>query len=191
MSGAQNWGIVGQPWNAAVGNTVGNGGTPTDPTGNTPLDRARRGANQLGEAQYPAGYLGTYQSKQDGKNNPAQALLRDRLGERQYQRGIHRDTKQPQTAYYWNNDFNPDSGLQLQMETAHRSGNVILTQRFSAMGDPVERYMHGRAPAETPDAEMASVYRRYGVNPDSATDPNRINPAIARVMAKYLPDSSW
>jgi hypothetical protein len=51
--------------------------------------------------------------------------------------------------------------------------------------------MHGRSPAETPDNEMASVYRRYGINPESATDPDRINPAIARVMSKYLPDASW
>jgi len=187
-----NWGIVGQPWNATNITTVGSGGDPAAaPSGQSALDRARRGANRLGEADWPAGYLGTYQSKQEGKGNPAEALLRNRLGERAYQRGIHRDTKQPMTAYYWSNDFNPDSGITNQMMTAQSSGNVILTQRFTSMMDPVERYMHGRAPEETPNAEMAKVYRRYGVNPESATNRERIDPAVARVMAPYLPDTSW
>lgn len=187
-----NWGIVGQPWNATNITTVGSGGDPAAaPSGATALDRARRGANRLGEADYPAGYLGTYNSRQEGKGNPAEALLRSRLGDRAYQRGIHRDTKQPMQAYYWPDGFSPDSGLQLQMETAHRSGNVILAQRFTSMGDPVERYMHGRSPEDTPDAEMAKVYRRYGVNPESATNPDRIDPAVARVMSKYLPSNSW
>lgn len=186
-----DWGIVGQPWNATNITTVGSGGDPAAaPSGQSALDRARRGANRLGEADYPAGYLGTYQSRQQGKENPAEALLRDRLGERAYQRGIHRDTKQPMSAYYWPDWFSPDSGLINQMQ-ARRSGNVILTPRFTSQMDPVERYMHGRAPIDTPDTEMAAVFRRYGVNPESATDPERIDPVVARVVSKYLPDTSW
>ena len=193
MSGGdQNWGIVGQPWNPIVGTTVGSGGdSAAAPSGASPLDRARRGSGHTPESQYPAGYLGTYNSRNDGKDSASDALLRSRLGDRAYQRGVHKDTKMPPSSYFWPQGFSPDAGLANQAQTARRSGNVILTQRFSAQGDPVERYMHGRSPDQTPDAEMASVYRRYGINPDSATNPDRINPATARVMNKYLPSTSW
>jgi hypothetical protein len=193
MSGGDsNWGIVGQPWNAMVGTTVGNGGdSAAMGTGASPMDRARRGAGRLGEAQYPAGYLGTYNSKNSGKESASDALLRSRLGDKAYQRGVHKDTKMPPSSYFWPAGFSPDAGLANQAQTAHVVGNTIQTLRFQAMGDPVERYMHGRAPDDTPNAEMASVYRRYGINPDSATNPDRINPATARVMSKYLPSTSW
>lgn len=191
MANASNWMITGQPLNAISGNTVGNGGNPINPQGVSPLDRARRLGGSQTDAD-PSSYEFTTNSRYAGRSeaeSPAEALLRERANDRAYQRGVHKDTKMSQDAYMWPDGFGPDSGLINQMMTARRTKDgTITTERWSYVGNPVERYMHGHSPADMNNEDAASVYRQFGIDPKSPAEQSLINPIIARVMAPYLPD---
>jgi hypothetical protein len=177
-----NWMVAVQPWNGAGGqNVTGGGGDPVAPAGAAGrLDRLRMGEGQMPDAQYPDGYLGTVQGRQQGKG---QDQVRTRLGDRAYQRGVHKDTKMSPDQYQWPADFGPWSGIENE-STGHRSGNVIMVPRFTATGDPVQRYNSGM---QISDADMQAVYQRYGINPRTAQGTDTVNPERAAVMAPMLP----
>jgi hypothetical protein len=179
-----NWLVNSQPWSGSGGNVVGGGGDPVAPAGAASrLDRLRMGDGQLPDAQYPDGYLGSVNGRQQGKQDDQ---LRTRLGDRAYQRGVHKDTKMSPDQYQWPVDFSPMSGLENQAR-GRRSGNVIMTPRFVSTGDPTERYNAGM---EMSDAEMQAVYQRYGVNPRTAQATDTVDPARRAVMSHMLPPYS-
>jgi hypothetical protein len=178
-----NWMVNAQPWNGGGGqNITGGGGNPVNPV--QALDKARMGENQLPGAQYPDGYLGSVNGKQRGKQDDK---VRSRLGDRAYQRGVHKDTKMAPDQYQWPVDFGPMSGLETQMN-ARRSGNVILVPRFVSTGDPVERYNSGM---QLSDAQRQAVYQRYGVNAATGQSTDPVNPARRAVMEQALPPYRW
>lgn len=179
-----NWMVQAQPWNGSASQIFGGGGDPSAVnlgTGASRLDKIRMGAGQMPDAQYPDGYLGNYQSKQAGK-------LKDRMGDRSYQRGVHKFVQMPPDEYRWPDDFNLESGLRNQAVTARPEGNVILCQRFSPTGDPVERYRQG---GDVSNSEMSAIYRRYGINAVTGQATDTMDPARKAVIARMAPGLSW
>ena len=177
-----SWSVGGPFAESAGANVYGGGGNPVTPAQR--LDKLRMGENQLPDAQYPDGYLGAVTSR---RSDRADDQLRTRLNDRAYQRGVHKATKMPQDAYYWPADFGPDSGLEAQAR-GRRDGNVIMTPRWCSTPGPVERYSAGMSMS---DAELASVYQRYGINAHTAQGTDTVDPARQQVMSRALPPYSW
>lgn len=74
------------------------------------MDAARMGA-RTPEAEYPDGYLGTIQSRREDR---VLDTLKKKLGDRSYQRGVHKGERIDARDYEWPADFTPDRGLALQ-----------------------------------------------------------------------------
>jgi len=75
------------------------------------LDMRRSMWMQTPEAQYPDGYLGTLNSRRaDGLMNN----LIDRHRNRPYTRGIHKGERIEGRDYFWPEEFNPDTSLELE-----------------------------------------------------------------------------
>lgn len=74
------------------------------------MDALRMGA-RTPEAEYPDGYLGTIQSRREDRVLDS---LKARLGDRQYQRGVHVGEKRDPRSYVWPAEFNDQSGLAAQ-----------------------------------------------------------------------------
>ena len=75
-------------------NTVyGGGGVPV---ARSELDFLRLGVGRAPQAEYPDGYLGTIRSRRDDRGRPSSTSdnvldsLKTRIGQRGYQRGVHR-----------------------------------------------------------------------------------------------------
>lgn len=181
-----NWSVNSQPWNGGNGQILGGGGDPTAfPTGASRLDKIRMGDGQLPDAQYPAGYLGNYQSKH-------QRELGARLDDRSYQRGVHKFVKMTPDEYRWPRDFGPGTGLRRQAATATPAGNVILCQNQGPSGDAAERYRSYMQGGDVPSSrDMAELYRRYGINVVTGQGTDSVDPARKAVIAKMAPGLSW
>jgi hypothetical protein len=111
------------------------------------------------ESQYPDGYLGTIVDRQQDK---LLAKVQSRLGDRNYQRGVHVGSKIGQGQYMWSPEFNPEIGLERQAR-AVQDGNVIVTARFAPAGDPTERLAHLGKTAGMSSPEAMGLARQYGV----------------------------
>lgn len=131
------------------------------------LDAKRSMMGRTPEAEYPDGYLGTITNRQQDK---VLGKIQERLNDRSYQRGVHVGSKIGRDQYYWDNNFNPESGLYRQSDY-HAVGNVLQVRRYAPQGNPVERLAHmGKTAGLTPPEEMEAA-RKYGVNP-------AINPVV-------------
>lgn len=190
MPGANNNWLVATGGLGAGGtgaNAYGAGGDPTAfPTGASRLDKLRMGAGQLPDAQYPDGYLGTVQNRYSGKKDP-QAILRTRLSDRDYQRGVHKDIKMPASAYLWPSDFDPDSGLKLEARGQVTPDGTIAVKRYAPPGNPVDKFSAGIASKD----EMMRLYSRYGINAHTGQGTDSTDPARAKILAGMLPPTSW
>jgi hypothetical protein len=63
------------------------------------------------EASYPDGYLGTIHSR---RNDRLLDALKNRVNERNYQRGVHKGERIDPTDYIWPREFRPDNGLRAE-----------------------------------------------------------------------------
>lgn len=168
-------------------NVYGAGGDPMAPAGGASrLDKLRMGANQLPDAQYPDGYLGTVQNRYSGKKDP-QAILQTRLNDRSYQRGVHKDVKMPSSAYLWPSDFDPQSGLRAEARGKLTPDGTIMVPKYTPPGNPVEKFSAGVAN----EREMMALYSRYGINAHTGQGTDSVDPARAQVLAGMLPSTSW
>lgn len=59
------------------------------------------------------GYLGTIQSRTSDKFLDA---MKSRLGERHYQRGVHKGERIDASDYFWPEEFQPTNGLEAELE---------------------------------------------------------------------------
>lgn len=117
MSGAQNWMAQGAGGLYGNVNGGGNSGSLTI-SARDPLDFARMGSpGKTPEAMYPDGYLGTVPSRRGDR-------LLDKIGSlnrRSYTRGVHRGERIDPGDYVWSADWNPQRGIQAQMQGARQS----------------------------------------------------------------------
>lgn len=113
-------------------NTVyGGGGVPV---ARSELDFLRLGVGRAPQAEYPDGYLGTIRSRRDDKGRSSSTSdtvlnsLKVRVGQRSYQRGVHRGERIDVQDYYYPEGLDNARGIKRQMK-AVKDGNVYRVAR--------------------------------------------------------------
>jgi len=115
-------------------NTVYGGGG--QPVARGELDFLRLGVGRQPSADYPDGYLGTIRSRRDDSGRPSSPSdtmldsLKQRTGQRSYQRGVHRGERVDPGDYYYPQGLDNMRGIKRQMR-GKRDGNVIRTKKNS------------------------------------------------------------
>jgi hypothetical protein len=115
----------------------GGGGVPV---ARNELDELRIGIGRAPQAEYPDGYLGTIRTRRDDRGRPNGASenvldsLKVRIGQRSYQRGVHKGERIDQQGYYYPAGLEPHSGIMRQMN-AVKEGNVYRSTRHVFMAD--------------------------------------------------------
>jgi hypothetical protein len=111
-------------------NTVYGGGG--QPVARSELDFLRLGVGRAPQAEYPDGYLGTIRTRRDdrGRDTSDKVLnaLKVRVGQRSYQRGVHRGERIDVQDYYYPEGLDNMRGIARQMK-AKKDGNVYLVKR--------------------------------------------------------------
>jgi hypothetical protein len=113
--------------------TYGGGGVPV---ARSELDTSRMGVGRQPSAEYPDGYLGTIRSRRDDRGRPSSTSdtvldgMKNRVGQRSYQRGVHRGERIDPSDYYYPEGFEPDRGIKRQMRGI-QVGNTIQTKKNS------------------------------------------------------------
>jgi hypothetical protein len=118
----------------------GGGGVPV---ARGELDFLRLGVGRTPQAEYPDGYLGTIRSRRDDRGRDSSASdrvlnsLKVRIGQRSYQRGVHRGERIDVQDYYYPEGLENSRGISRQMK-GKRVGNTIQTKRYAedAMAAP-------------------------------------------------------
>jgi hypothetical protein len=111
--------------------TYGGGGVPI---ARSELDFARMGVGRQPQAEYPDGYLGTIRSRRDDRGRPSSVSdkvldgLKVRIGQRSYQRGVHRGERIDASDYYYPAGLENTRGIARQMK-AVKDGNVYRVER--------------------------------------------------------------
>lgn len=109
----------------------GGGGVPV---ARSEMDFLRLGVGRAPQAEYPDGYLGTIRSRRDDRGRPSSVSdkvldgLKVRVGQRSYQRGIHRGERVDASDYYYPEGLENTRGIARQMR-ARKVGNVYLSAR--------------------------------------------------------------
>lgn len=113
--------------------TYGGGGVPV---ARSELDTSRMGVGRQPSAEYPDGYLGTIRSRRDDRGRPSSTSdtvldgMKNRVGQRSYQRGVHRGERIDPSDYYYPEGFEADRGIKRQMRGV-QVGNTIQTKKNS------------------------------------------------------------
>lgn len=87
------------------------------------LDGLRMGGKNP-EAQYPDGYLGTIRSRREDRLLDA---VKQKIGDRSYQRGVHKGIQIDAGDYFWPAELQPTRGLELQATTRQRNAPLQTT----------------------------------------------------------------
>jgi hypothetical protein len=109
----------------------GGGGVPV---ARSELDFLRLGVGRAPQAEYPDGYLGTIRSRRDDRGRDSSASdrvlnsLKVRIGQRSYQRGVHRGERIDVQDYYYPEGLDPMRGIARQMK-GKRVGNTVYVKR--------------------------------------------------------------
>jgi hypothetical protein len=119
MSPSQNWQSIGGNGLNGYNNQGGYGG----PVARGDLDAIRIGTGRVPSAEYPDGYLGTIRSRRDDRLLDS---IKNRIGQKSYQRGVHKGERIEPNAYYWTNDFNDQSGIKRQMKAKQVNVNGVM-----------------------------------------------------------------
>ncbi len=173
-----NWWISNFPGGTGQPDAPAYGGGGADIlTARDPLDAKRMAAGFAPGASYPDGYLGTITNRREDRDL---AVLQSRLTPNSYQRGVHRGEKAPKGAYYWEPGFNPQSGLERQMQSQledSEGATVFVSARHTVSGDPVEMLAHdGKVASMTSRQKDQAMIKAGGdpaKNPVTVVDPSR------------------
>lgn len=109
----------------------GGGGVPV---ARSELDFLRMGVGRAPQAEYPDGYLGTIRTRRDDRGRPNSTSetvlqgLKVRVGQRSYERGVHKGERIDQNDYYYPSGLDNMRGIKRQMRAA-KMGNVYMTKR--------------------------------------------------------------
>jgi hypothetical protein len=157
---------VGQPGTV---NPAGGGGTLG---GYRSIIDARRSAAapRTPQAEYPDGYLGNVNSRREDR---LLGHIQSRLTQRSYQRGVHKGDRIDPQDYYWNDQVNPQAGIEAEARG----------RRWTQVGStPVDQINHmGKNHLLAPQ-EFDKVATSVGVQP-----PNEIDPVRSARLARLLP----
>jgi hypothetical protein len=158
MSNWGNTGMTGTPG----GNNYGYGGSTQVIRFKDPLDAARAmvGKGRTPNAEYPDGYLGTLNSR---RSDRLLDQMKNRLTQRDYQRGVHKGEKIDAADYFWPPEFNMQTGLEFEARG----------QRWTARGNPVEHLVNGGKPGPQDIQRLQRATGVYDRTPDPTIDPVR------------------
>jgi len=127
FSANQNWQSIGGNGFSGYNNQGGYGG----PVARGELDAIRIGTGRVPTAEYPDGYLGTIRSRRDDRLLDS---IKNRVGQKSYQRGVHKGERIEGSAYFWSPEFNDQMGIKRQMRARPTNINgvtVMVAPRFS------------------------------------------------------------
>ena len=126
-SAHQNWQSIGGNGFSGYNNQGGFGG----PVARGELDAIRIGTGRVPQAEYPDGYLGTIRSRRDDRLLDS---VKSRVGQKAYQRGVHKGERIEPSMYYWSPSFNADMGIQRQMKAKQVLENGVVVWKTPRMG---------------------------------------------------------
>lgn len=118
MSGANSF-AANQDWQSLGGGGLhgyNNQGGSGLSVARSDLDAIRIGTGRVPSAEYPDGYLGTIRSRRDDRLLDS---IKSRVGDKQYQRGVHKGERIDASAYYWSPEFNAEMGIKRQMRAKY------------------------------------------------------------------------
>jgi hypothetical protein len=119
MAGAVNNFSPSQNWQSIGGNGLSgynNQGGQGVPVARGDLDAIRIGTGRVPSAEYPDGYLGTIRSRRDDRLLDS---IKNRLGQKSYQRGVHKGERIEPSMYFWPMDFNNEQGIKRQAKAKY------------------------------------------------------------------------
>lgn len=127
LNASQNWQSLGG--NGLQGyNNMGGQGTPV---ARSDLDAIRIGTGRVPSAEYPDGYLGTLRSRRDDRLLDS---IKNRLGQKSYQRGVHKGERIEPSAYFWSPEFNADMGIKRQSKAKQVNVNGVMVFQVPRAG---------------------------------------------------------
>jgi hypothetical protein len=114
MAGAVNNFSANQNWQSMGGGGFygyNNQGGQGVPVARGELDAIRIGTGRVPSAEYPDGYLGTIRSRRDDRLLDS---IKNRIGQKAYQRGVHKGERIEASAYFWDRQYNAEMGIKRQ-----------------------------------------------------------------------------
>lgn len=141
------------------------------------LDQARCGGGRIPNAEYPDGYLGSIINRRSGRLDKS---LTGRLGLRDYTRGVHKGTRIDPRDYFWDEDFNPNTGLEYE----------AAGLKWTATGEIAERLTTAGALGMRSPREMNSS-GGDGVSDEVSMRTETYDPIRAARLSRLAPNWSW
>lgn len=126
----------------------GGGGVPV---ARDALDEQRMGLPRTPQAEYPDGYLGTIRSRRDDRLLDA---LKSRVGQKQYQRGVHRGERIDKSGYFWPEALQPTRGLD-NIALGVRTAPVVSMAPAPHLVNDGKANMRSDAPAQIDERKVA------------------------------------
>lgn len=121
----QNWQSLGAGGLNGYNNQGGYGG----PAVRGDLDALRIGTGRTPSAEYPDGYLGTIRSRRDDRLLDS---VKSRLGEKNYQRGVHKGERIEPSMYFWPDSFNDQMGIKREAKAKYdKESGTYRVPRFT------------------------------------------------------------
>ena len=134
MAGAVNNFSPNQNWQSLGGNGLqgyNNMGGYGGPVARGELDAIRIGTGRVPSAEYPDGYLGTIRSRRDDRLLDS---IKNRVGQKSYQRGVHKGERIEPNAYFWSPEFNDQMGIKRQMKAKQVNINGVMVYQIPRAG---------------------------------------------------------
>jgi hypothetical protein len=122
MSPNQNWQSLGAGGLYGYNNQGGVGGA----VARSELDQLRIGTARTPEAEYPDGFLGTIRSRRDDRLLDS---VKNRVGDKAYDRGVHAGERQDPSAYLWSTEFSDRDGIRRQSRARAVEENGVTVYR--------------------------------------------------------------
>lgn len=177
MANTSNWYVPNEGMGQPGVHTVGGGGSYNAGAiqSRSPLDAKRMATGQLGQAQYPDGYLGSL--SQDRQQDKLLDAVQEQLNKKSYQRGVHKGEKIDGSDYFWPQEFDPMRRVKAEARFTNvvNNGYTMDVKRFAPVGNPVERLAHMGKLGGLNRPEDENIYKQYGVsmakNPIVIQDP--------------------
>lgn len=125
-------------------------------------------------AEYPDGYLGTIQSRREDR---LLDKVKGQLGDRNYQRGVHKGERIDPQDYFWPANLSPDRGLQQQAQGIPGPDGTTACVRQTPMGTPLEQFTaDGTDLPLTPRGRMRPPPTSLHVNTQAREDLRAMSP---------------
>lgn len=182
---SQWWVTNSNPTGLAAAPVIGGGGNPQAIPWRSTMDQARAGSSPHPN-DYPDGYLGSITGRRQDR---IFQKVQQRLTDRSYQRGVHVGSKMGTDAYFWGDDFNPESRLEAEAGATRSTATGAVkykVERQRPIGSPVEHLAHMGKTSGIMSPEQQSAARQYGVPPAYTADLD-VNPERTKRMSHLLP----